>query len=74
MVVGEYRGSERGLHALTWADLSAMLKRCRERAKPKIKRERRVDNDVEHDDVVTITEVKDRKRRRVEDGEVITLN
>jgi hypothetical protein len=68
MVVGEYRGSEKGLQMLKHTELLAMLKRYRGKEEVSIKRER-VD-----DDEVTIVASKSRKRRVGPEDEVIVLD
>jgi hypothetical protein len=60
-LVGGYRGHTRGLEVLNRMELLVLLKRCREKATVKVKRERSEDGD---DDEVVILGGGDRKRRR----------
>jgi hypothetical protein len=70
MIIAEYRGNERGLHALNRTELLAMLKWYRKKAESGVKTER----DAENDDEMEIVEAPARKHRHGEDGDVIVLD
>jgi hypothetical protein len=70
-LVGEYRGHTRGLEVLNRMELLALLKRCREKAAVKVKRERSEDGDGNE---VVVLGGGDRKRRRSAGDGVIELD
>ncbi|KAF2833848.1 hypothetical protein CC86DRAFT_400441 [Ophiobolus disseminans] len=74
MIIGEYRGSERGLQLLTRIELQAMLKQDRKKAQNKVKRERSIGPSEGDDDDVVVVQRPARKRGRGKDSEVIVLD